>query len=202
MKPAVSESEMHLRAQFDFARAERGKFHERFKKGQRITLLEGESDENDPLAQDKVDPQLIEVAGKHLLISRLIAAGLEVAEPIRDKGVDLIAYSGRGDFVARPIQLKASSNESFSLAAKYSSLSHLLITYVWNVQTPERSEVYAMSFKQAEEILKSKKYDQTDSWQEKGYYFVRSAGAELKELLKPYRISTSQNLLDRFQAAG
>ena len=201
MKQPMSESEIELRARFDFSRAERGKFHERYKKGHRVTLLTGEPDMDDPLAPKELDSQLVEVAGKHLLISRLAAAGLEVAEPIRDKGADLIVYCDSGSFVARPVQLKASSRESFSLDAKYRKIPRLLIAYVWNVQEQERAEVYALTFAQAEKILESKHYDRTDSWQKKGYYFVRDAGAELKELLKPYKMSAS-SWREKIQSAG
>jgi hypothetical protein len=119
----------------------------------------------------------------------LIAAGFEVAEPLRDKGIDLIVYRGDGNFVARPIQMKASSLESFSLDRKYEHIPNLLLTYVWNVQTPERNEIYAMTFDEAVQILKEKGYDKTESWQHWNYYFVRNAGVTLKELLKQYRMS-------------
>ncbi len=145
-----------------------------------------------PLEPSLKDSQLVEIAGKHLLISHLVAAGFEVAEPIRDKGIDLIVYQTDDGFVARPIQMKASSSESFSLDAKYKNVPNLLIAYVWNVQSPDRNDVYAMTFNDAKEILRKKGYDKTDSWKEGKYYFVKEAGEELKELLNPYRMTAKK----------
>lgn len=39
-----------------------------------------------------VDTQLVELAGRNWLASELLRAGLEVARPERDRGIDLIAY--------------------------------------------------------------------------------------------------------------
>ena len=189
MKTGVNESEQRLRSRFDFSKAVRGRHADRYAKGHSVTFLSGAPDPDNPLAADADDPQLIEIAGKHLLISHLIAAGFEVAEPLRDKGIDLIVYRGDDKFVARPIQMKASSLESFSLDGKYEHIPNLLLTYVWNVQTPERNEVYAMTFDEAVQILKEKGYDKTDSWRQGKYYFVRNAGAKLKGLLEPHRMS-------------
>jgi hypothetical protein len=192
MKSEMSRNESELRSQFDFSKAVRGKFHDRYNKENKenkVTLLEGEPDLDDPLDPEKQDSQLVEIAGKHLLISHLIAAGFEVAEPLRDKGIDLIVYRGGKDFVACPIQMKASSLESFSLDGKYERVPNLLIAYVWNVQTPERNQVYAMTFDEARKILERKGYDKTAAWKEKKYYFVRNAGVELKDLLAPYKMS-------------
>jgi hypothetical protein len=53
------------------------------------------------------DPQFVEILGRHYLITELMRAGIEVAEPVRDRGIDLIAYvdldSSSGAFCARPI---------------------------------------------------------------------------------------------------
>lgn len=52
----------------------------------------------------------------------VLRAGIEVARPERDRGVDLIAYVDRdarlGRFVARPIQMKAATKRVFSLDPK------------------------------------------------------------------------------------
>jgi hypothetical protein len=70
----------------------------------------------------RMDTQQIGIIGKHILIANLIAADLEVAEPIRDHGIDLIAYSDRvegGVFLACPIQLKTATDAVFGLDEKY-----------------------------------------------------------------------------------
>jgi hypothetical protein len=190
------EDEMAMRAEYDFSKGVRGKYYERFKNGHTVTLLEGKPAKDEQIDSDSGDSQLTEIAGKHLLISRLVAAGFEVAQPLRDKGIDLVAYRDGEDgkkFAGYPIQLKASSHESFSLDQKYERFGpDLLIAYVWNVQTPERSDVYALTFDDALQVMEKKGYAKTDSWTKKGYYFVRFAGPELKEILKPYKMNTER----------
>ena len=198
MKAPIDMNESELRSSFDFSEPSRGRFQERYREGHTITLLDFDPDQDldtgtstDPnrTAPDRKDTQLTEIAGKHLLISRLISAGFEVAEPIRDKGIDLLVYSTTNDgerFISHPIQLKASSDESFSLDKKYEKLHGLLLTYVWHVEDPNKSEIYALSFDEAKFVLEQKGYAKTDSWTLGGYYFVRKADAKLKEMLKPY----------------
>ena len=205
MKPAMSSPEVEMRSRFDFSRATRGRFSDRYEQSHSVTLLEGDPDMDDPLDSSNGDSQLTEIAGKHLLISRLMAAGFEVAQPLRNKGIDLVAYrdgeNGK-EFAAYPIQLKASSRESFSLDKKYERFGpRLLIAYVWNVQEPEHSDVYALTFGDALQVMKKKGYAETDSWTKKGYYFVRSAGTELKEILKPYKMTTKR-WQEKLQAIG
>jgi hypothetical protein len=195
MKSPMSESKRNLRSRFDFSKIERGKFYERYKKGSTVTLLEGVPDEDDPLDPETSDSQLTEVFGKNLLISHLVAAGFEVAQPVRDRGVDLVVYKDGEDAKNyRPclIQLKASAQESFSLDKKYARFPNLLIAYVWNVRKPGHSDVYALTFNEALGVLEQKKYVKTDSWTKGGYYFVRNAGVDLKKILEPYRMTPSR----------
>lgn len=201
MKTPMSKSELDVRRQFDFSKAVRGKFHERYKKGIKVTLLEGEPDLNDPLDAEKQDSQLVEIAGKHLLISRLVAAGFEVAEPLRDNGIDLIVYRGDGGFTAWPIQMKASTQESFSLDSKYQKIPNILIAYVWNVTAAERGDIYLLTFDDAVKVMEIKGYADTDAWRKNGYYFVRNAGTELKALLRQYGMTTEQ-WREKLQATG
>jgi hypothetical protein len=204
MRAQMTKSEAEIRDTFDFSKAVRGKFFERYKKGNTVTLLKGKPDADDRFDTNKFDGQLTEIAGKHVLISRLVAAGFEVAEPLRDKGIDLVVYrdgEGGKDFEAYPIQLKASSHESFSLDKKYEHFPRLLIAYVWNVQAPERSDVYALTFSDAMQVLVKKGYAKTDSWTKKGYYFVRSAGPDLKKMLEPYKMTT-ERWQKKLQAIG
>jgi hypothetical protein len=191
----MSKNEVAMRAQYDFSKGVRGKYYERFKNGHAITLLEGQPEKDEPISSDNGDSQLTEVFGKNLLISHLMAAGFEVAQPMRDRGVDLVVYKDREDaqdYVPCLIQLKASSRESFSLDKKYERLPHLLIAYVWNVQNPAQSNVYALTFNDALQVMEKKGYAKTDSWTKNGYYFVRSAGPELKEILKPFKMTAEK----------
>ncbi len=189
MRSQMSKSEMELRSKFDFSKAVRGKFYERYQKGHRVTLLEEESKVDDPLEHGESDSQLLEIAGKHLLISRLIADGFEVAEPLRDKGIDLIVYKDGDSFEAFPIQMKASSGRSFSLDQKYRHVPRLQIAYVWNVRSTDASEIFILTFEEALSVLQAKRYDRSESWRKNGRYFMRNAGTELKQLLEPYRMT-------------
>lgn len=68
------------------------------------------------------DSQLTELSGRHFLIAQLVAGGLEVAVPVRDRGIDLIAYldlsAETQQFVACPIQMKASQRGTVRAGAE------------------------------------------------------------------------------------
>jgi hypothetical protein len=49
--------------------------------------------------------------------------------------------------------------------------------------------------------MEKKGYAKTDSWTKRGYYFVRSAGPELKEILEPYKM-TAERWQKKLQAIG
>lgn len=42
--------------------------------------------------QSELDTQQTEIMGRNRLVNELIAAGIEVSIPIRDSGIDVIAY--------------------------------------------------------------------------------------------------------------
>lgn len=83
------------------------------------------------------DTQLVELAGRNWLASELMQAGIEVARPERDRGIDLIAYLDRdvriGKFIACPIQMKAAQRQVFSIDPKYAKIPGLLLAYVWHL---------------------------------------------------------------------
>ncbi|MBN1885820.1 MAG: hypothetical protein JW876_09910 [Candidatus Krumholzibacteriota bacterium] len=62
-----------------------------------------------------MDTQVIELLGRNRIIDELLRAGLEVALPERDRGIDPVAYADLESkvdaFVARPIQMKAASRQ-------------------------------------------------------------------------------------------
>lgn len=71
------------------------------------------------MADKELDSQIIELLGHNRLTDELLRSGLEVAHPPRGRGVDFIAYVDLEmhvqSFVARPIQMKAASRQSFSI---------------------------------------------------------------------------------------
>ena len=97
MKPEMSRNEVEMRSRFDFSSATRGRFSDRYEQNHGVTLLDGDPDMEDPLDISHGDSQLTEVFGKNLLISHLVSAGFEVAQPVRDRGVDLVVYKDGED---------------------------------------------------------------------------------------------------------
>lgn len=135
------------------------------------------------------DSQIIEVRGRHRLIEELIRAGLEVAVPFRDRGVDLIAYSERGGaFCACPIQLKAATGTSFGIDRKYSSAAGLLLVHLWHLSEPGNEEFFATTYTECLEIAEALGWTRTRSWKS-GRYVVTRVGGRLTELLQPYRMT-------------
>ncbi|HVP54053.1 MAG TPA: hypothetical protein VMU45_03585 [Candidatus Eisenbacteria bacterium] len=149
---------------------------------------------------ERKDSQLVELAGRSWLIGQLLQAGLEVARPERDKGVDLIAYLDQdkkvGDFIACPIQVKAASNTMFGLDPKYRRFPRMLIVYVWEVADSTKTVAYALTYDEALEIARKKGWTRTSVWKRGGKtgkrgYTVTTVREQSKlwNLLQDYRIT-------------
>lgn len=141
--------------------------------------------------------QQIEIIGRHRLVDELVGADVEVAMPLRDRGVDLIAYLDIDEqtdvqspkrFAAVPIQMKAATERRFSLSTKYERLANLLLVYIWYVGTAKPVEIYAMTYSEALTIATARGWTKTASWN-KGHYADTRVGAEVVELLQPYRMT-------------
>jgi len=131
-------------------------------------------------------------SGKRFFESQILAAGLRLVEPPSKNGVDYLIYTGNssnGKGVAYPVKVKTSIHEVFALHKRDSRIPRLLVAYVWHANEPERSSVYALTFEEALRIVESKPYIVSKAWNEDGGYSVTHAGAELKEMLKTYRMS-------------
>lgn len=140
-----------------------------------------------------MDTQVVELLGRNRLIDELLRAGLEVAVPERDRGVDLIAYfdldAEVGAFVAKPIQMKASSGLGFGIHKKYLKFPDLILAHVWNVRSESEVCTYAMRFRDAVAIGDEMGWTRTASWLDKGGYSTRSPSRPLLSLLEPHRMS-------------
>jgi hypothetical protein len=143
----------------------------------------------------KLDAQVIEIMGRNRLTNELLAAHIEVAEPIRDRGVDLIAYiDTAGDeiteFRAVPLQLKAASNRSFSINRKYEKFPNLLMVFVWGLQAPREDAVtYALTHHECIAIADQLGWTQSNTWHNRGTYSTTKPSKELLHLLEPYRMT-------------
>ncbi len=138
----------------------------------------------------KLDTQQVEIVGRNLLVSLFVADDVEIAEPIRDRGVDIIAYkeiSEGNKFHAVPVQLKAFSKEGFGVYAKYEKFPGILMAYVWHAAEPLKAELFVMTYVQALEIADAVGWTKTVSWLDGGGYSTSSPSKELKELLEQYR---------------
>lgn len=142
-----------------------------------------------------MDTQAIEIIGRNILVNQLIRAGLEVAFPIRDRGIDLIIYSDRPeaehDFSAIAIQLKVSSGKSFSINKIFEKTAQLIIVYVWDIES-ENPRAFALTYCQVLKIASDCGYIKTQSWAEHGRYAVNNPGTRLQEMLSPYEMTSKR----------
>ena len=140
-----------------------------------------------------MDTQTIELVGTHRLASELIEAGLEVAFPARDRGVDLIAYAEidqqSGRFVAKPIQLKVASVRSFGAWHKYERIHDLILAFVWHVGGASPSETFALTFSESVSVAEAMGWTKTESWLKAGGYGTTHPNPSLLALLEPHRMT-------------
>jgi hypothetical protein len=140
-----------------------------------------------------MDRQVTELLGRNRLVDELLRAGLEVALPERDRGIDLIAYSDLDprapSFVARPIQMKAASGAHFSIYRKYEKFPDLILAFVWNVASAGDARTYALSYDEALAVAEAMGWTSTASWTRAGCYSTQRPGWELLQLLKPHRMT-------------
>jgi len=143
-----------------------------------------------------MDSQQIELIGRNRLVNELLEAGLEVARPERDHGIDLIVYAEQPTFVAMPIQMKAASKESFNVDRKYEKTPNLLLVFIWNLRNGEEPATYALTYREAETVAETMGWTKTPSWNTGGKhgtkargYGTRNPSSRLMELLKPFRMT-------------
>jgi hypothetical protein len=117
----------------------------------------------------KLDSQQVELVGTALLRTHLLADGVELAEPVRDRGVDLIAYLDAGFFRAVPLQVKASTNARFGVDRKYERFPELRLVHLWNVQDPANARIFCTTYAEAVGVADELGWTATESWNAKGY---------------------------------
>ena len=139
-------------------------------------------------AQHPGDSQKVEILGRNRLIDELLRDNLEVAVPVRDHGIDLIAYADKAaTCVARPIQMKAAWKQAFGIDQKYEKFPNLIIAYVWNLGDPLQAVTYAMSYAEAFEVADAMGWTKTASWK-RGGYVNNQPSQKLRALLEPFRM--------------
>ncbi len=191
MKPPIDMNEAEMRARFDFSKATRGRFVARYQHGHTVMLLDHDPDVEETVLTANV-AETTRQSGIRIFESQIRQAGLRLVEPSKRNGIDYLicfethANDGGASF---PVKIKTSTHEVFSLYKKESKIPRLLVAYVWHAKEPNESEIYALTYDEAHEIVKSKPYFTSKSWKDEGGYSVTHAGSELKEMLKAYRMT-------------
>jgi hypothetical protein len=148
------------------------------------------------MSRPKPDTQFVELAGRNWLASELMQAGIEVARPERDRGIDLIAYLDRdvriGKFIACPIQMKAAQRKVFSIHPKYAKIPGLVLASVWNLGNESTTKCFALTYPEALAVARKVRYTRTPSWrigansQKRGY--TTRPSKDLQDLLAEYEM--------------
>ena len=135
----------------------------------------------------ELDTQQVEILGRNRIKAALIEAGLEVATPERDNGIDLIAYqwSTAGMFEARPVQIKASSNFTFGVDRKYERIPGLIMAFIMGARR-ESYTIYAMTYAEMLKVATDRGWTDTASWTEGNRYVQTRPSAGLDEALTPF----------------
>src|SRR5258706_14073690 len=102
------------------------------------------------------DGQLIEIRNTNRVIESILDAGLDVAKPVRDDGVDLIVYrrKGEGDWISIPLQVKS----RFDIRKKYKARRGLVMCYVC------KDALYVVLHRVALKIARKRGYLKSPSW--------------------------------------
>ena len=189
MKSPIDMNETEIRARFDFSNATRGMFAARYQVGHTVTLLDHDPDEEETTKPANA-VETTRQSGIRIFESQIREAGLQLVEPSKKSGIDFfIETSANEKRASFPVKLKTSIHDVFSLYKKESKVPHLLVAYVWHAKEPKNSEVYAMTYDEALQIVQSKPYFNSNAWIDLGGYSVTHAGAELKKMLKEYRMT-------------
>jgi hypothetical protein len=191
MKSPIDMNEAEIRARFDFSRATRGRFADRYQNGHTVELLDHDPDEEEAVSPIPV-VETTRQSGMRIFESQVREAGLRLVEPPKKNGIDYFICSetqANEERVSFPVKLRTSIHEVFSLYKKEARIPRLLVAYVWHAKEPKDSEVYALTYDEALRIVKSKPYLTSKSWKDESGYSVTHAGAELKGMLKEYRMT-------------
>jgi hypothetical protein len=147
------------------------------------------------------DTQVVEIVGRNWLVNTLFDAGIEVARPERDRGVDLIAYVDRepNGFRAIPIQLKSSTTAAFSIDQKYAKMPELLLCFVWHLGDSEQEpKCFALNYGEALQAGDKLGWTSSASWTEGQKYSANKPSAKVLEALKPYEMASPTDWQRRF----
>jgi hypothetical protein len=151
------------------------------------------------------DTQVIEIVGRNWLVNTLFDAGIEVARPERDRGIDLIAYVDRDErgFRAIPIQLKSSTTASFSIDQKYAKMPELLLCFVWYLGVSQQQRTcFALTYNEALLVGDQLGWTKSASWTKGQKYSTSAPSTKVLKALKPYEMGSPEHWQRRFKSLG
>lgn len=135
--------------------------------------------------------QVERIALPHLEVS-VLRAGLQLATPTIDSGIDAVVFATEGGFRARPVQLKAFSGRGWSLYQRYEKFDQLLMAYVWSAVSAD-AQVVVMTYAESFAIAKAMGFTETASWKtgvktgKPGYAVTTmTVGGKLHQLCIPH----------------
>ena len=136
----------------------------------------------------KLDSKQVELIATSWMEAQLMRKGYEVARPLRDKGIDIIAYRDDPDhaFSATPIQIKSAQKKTFSIQKKYAD-RNIVMAYIWNA-TSDAPTLFLVPYAEAVQLLDSiGDAINSTSWVEYGAYSSQSPSKALIEKMKPFK---------------
>lgn len=137
--------------------------------------------------------QHVEVVGRNIVTNQLTREGIEVAEPVRDQGIDLVAYLSKDDgadrFQARPLQLKVASDRAFSIRRKYLAFNQMYIVYVWRVAYPsDEPEIYVLDTDEMVAVGDERGWTTNPTWIDNDRWDETQATQATKRLIQKHRM--------------
>ena len=137
----------------------------------------------------KTDSKWVEPAGRNWLMGELFRAGLDVARPELDRGIDLIAFRHLDRRLSYlPIQMKTAADASFRLESKYEKIPGLALAYVWGLRDYAHTKCFALSYAQSFQIMQEIGHTDTPSWK-KGRYSTSTPSEKERSLLAPFEMN-------------
>lgn len=134
--------------------------------------------------------------GQSRVAAELQRAGLTVAQaPHHREPYHLIARATLNTApprkVSRPIRVQAATESSFRVWRSWAEPHDLLLVYAWHVADPSEAVSYALTYREAEEIVKRLGWQDSWSWRVAGGYGTTNAEHHrvLRDLLAPYRMT-------------
>jgi hypothetical protein len=139
----------------------------------------------------ELDKQQVEVIGRNIVTNQLLREDIEVAEPVRDRGIDLIAYLRKEEgqrFHARPLQLKVASDRDFSVYKKYDEFNDMVVVYVWRIAYEDGPEIYALTTQETLDVAEQRGWTETNTWANKDQYNDTTVTGPTQNAVNPYEI--------------